>query len=94
MIDGRNFYGQSVKNDMRTFDNIRKNATGQGLSTGCLFDYPYFKSSLKSVAIHLSKKQALNADSKMIQKYLQEVYKILKIQQVYKILKIQQCLHY
>ena len=43
MIHGRNFYGQSVKNDMRTFDNIRKNATGQGLSTGCLFDYPNSK---------------------------------------------------
>ena len=28
MIDGQNFFDQPVKNDMRTYDNIRKIATG------------------------------------------------------------------
>ena len=31
MIDGQNvFFNQSVKNDMQTFNNIRKIRTGQG----------------------------------------------------------------
>ena len=30
MIDGQNFFDQSVKNDLRTYDNIRKITIGQG----------------------------------------------------------------
>ena len=30
MIDGQNFSDQPVKFDMRTYDNIRKDVTGQG----------------------------------------------------------------
>ena len=30
LIDGRNFFDQPIKNDLKTFDNIRKIATGQG----------------------------------------------------------------
>ena len=30
MIDGKNFSDQPVKSDMRTYDYIRKIATGQG----------------------------------------------------------------
>ena len=26
----KNFFDQPIKNDLRTFDNMRKNATGQG----------------------------------------------------------------
>ena len=45
MIVGLNFYYQPVKNDLITYDNIWKIATGQGddYTTGCLLDYPYFK---------------------------------------------------
>ena len=45
MIDGQNFFDQPVKNDIKTYDNIRKTATGQGddYTSGCLLDYPYFK---------------------------------------------------
>ena len=45
MIDGRNFFDQPIKNDLKTYDDIRKIATGQGddYTTGCLLDYPYFK---------------------------------------------------
>ena len=30
VIDGRNFFDQPIKNDLKTYDNIRKIATGQG----------------------------------------------------------------
>ena len=38
MINGKNFFDQPVENNLRTYDNIRKNATGQGddYTTGCL----------------------------------------------------------
>ena len=38
MINGKNFFDQPVVNNLRTYDNIRKNATGQGddYTTGCL----------------------------------------------------------
>ena len=45
MIDGRTFFDQPIKNDLKTQDNIRKIETGQGddYTTGCLLDYPYFQ---------------------------------------------------
>ena len=45
MIEGRNFFDQQFKNNLKTYDNIRKIATGQGnnYTTGCLLVYPYFK---------------------------------------------------
>ena len=47
--DGRNFFNQPIKNDLKTCDNIRKIATGQGddYTTSCLLDYPYFKGILQ-----------------------------------------------
>ena len=40
MIDGKNFFDQPIKNDKITYQNIRKNAIGQGddYTTGCLLD--------------------------------------------------------
>ena len=71
MIDGRNF-DQSVKNDIRTYDNIRKIAIGQGddYTTGCLLDYSYFKEYYKLIAIDLSKQQKLGADPNAINKLI------------------------
>ena len=68
MIDGRKFFDQPVKNDLRTFDNIQKIAIGQGddYTTGCLLDYNYFNNYYKMISIDLSKQQALDADSKAI----------------------------
>ena len=42
MIDGSNFFNQPVKNDLRTYNNIQKIATGQGddYTTGDVLDYP------------------------------------------------------
>ena len=56
MIDGKNFFDQPLTNKFKTFENIRKIATGKGddYTTGCLLDYPYFKENYKMVAIDLS----------------------------------------
>ena len=69
MVDGKNFFDQLVKNNKVTYENIRKNATGQGddYTTGCLLDYIYFKNYCKMIAVDLSKQQALDADPKAIQ---------------------------
>ena len=69
IIDGRNFFYQPIKNDLKIYDNIRKIATGQGddCTTGCLLDYSCFKEHYKLVVIDLSKPQKLDADPKVIQ---------------------------
>ena len=38
---------------MRTYDNIRKIASGQGddYTTGCLLDYNYFKDHYKMIGV-------------------------------------------
>ena len=59
MIDGRNVFDQPVKNNLITYDNIRKTVTGQGddYTTGCLLDYNYCDKYYKMIAIDLSKKK-------------------------------------
>ena len=68
MIDGRNFFDQPVRNNLITYDKIRKIATGQGddYTDGCLLDYHYFKKYYKMLAIDLSKQQALDVELKAI----------------------------
>ena len=55
MIDEKNFFDQTVKNNKIMFENIRKIATSQGddYTTGCFLDYIYFKSYYKMVAVDL-----------------------------------------
>ena len=69
MTNGQSFFDKPVKNDLRTFDNIRKIATGQGddYITDCLLDYNYFNKYYKMIAIDSSKQQALNVYLKAIQ---------------------------
>ena len=69
MIDGKNFFDQSVKNDVITYENIKIIATGQGdyYTTGSLLDYIYFRDNYKIIAIYLNKQQALDADPRRIQ---------------------------
>ena len=57
MIDGRNFFDRLVKNNTRTYENIRKNATvqGDGYTSGRLLDFPYFKENYILDAIDLNK---------------------------------------
>ena len=69
MIDGKNFFDQPIRNDKLIYENILKIATGQGddYTTGYLLDYTYFKKYYKTIAIDLSKQQALDADPRAIQ---------------------------
>ena len=69
MIDGKNFFDQPINSMNKTYENIRKIATGKGddYTTGCLLDYSYFKENYKMIAIDLSKQQALDADPRAIQ---------------------------
>ena len=64
MIDEKNVFYQSGKNDLRTHDHIRKTVTGEGddYRADCLLDYPYFKKYYKMITIDLSKEQVLDAD--------------------------------
>ena len=45
-----NFFDQPIKNNLKTYDNIRKIATGQGddYTTSCLLDYNYFNKYYKN----------------------------------------------
>ena len=69
MIDGKYFFDQPVKNNVKTYDNIRKVLSGQGddWTTGCLQDCVYFNNCHKMIAIDLSEQQALNAHPKRMQ---------------------------
>ena len=68
MIHGQNVFDQPVRNDLITYDGIRKIATGQGYdyATGCLLDYNYFEKYCKTIAIDLSKQQALDTEQAAI----------------------------
>ena len=67
MIDGRNLFDQPINTMNKTYENIRRIATGQGddYTTGCLLDY--FKENYKLIPIDLSKEKALDADPRAIQ---------------------------
>ena len=69
MIDGRNFFDQPINSMSKTYENIRKIATGKGddYTTGCLLDYPYFKENYKMIAVDLSRQNELDADPRAIQ---------------------------
>ena len=69
MIHGKNFFDQPIISIIKTYENIRKTAPGQGdyYTTGCLLDYSYFRAHYKMIAIDLSKQQALDADPRAIQ---------------------------
>ena len=75
MIDGRNFFDQTVKNNLITYDDIRKITIGQGdyYTTGCLLDYYYFNNYYKMIAIDLSKQQALDVDNTRVFFIIEEV---------------------
>ena len=57
MIDGKNFFDQTINSLIKTYENIRKMATcqGDGYTTSYLLDYSYFKDHYKVITIDLSK---------------------------------------
>ena len=66
MIDGRNVFDQTVKDNLITYGSIWKMSNGQGdnYTTGCMLDYPYFKNYCKMIATDWSKQQTLDSDLK------------------------------
>ena len=69
MIDGRNFFDQPINSINKTYENIRKIATGKGdyYTTGCFLDYPYLKENYKMIAIDLSRQNELDVGLRAIQ---------------------------
>ena len=53
MTEERNVFDQLAKNEIRTYEQIRKIATGQGddYITNCVLDFPYFKNNYKMIGI-------------------------------------------
>ena len=52
-IDGRNFYGQSINDLIKQFDEVRKVSTGQGddYTTDCLLDFAYFEKNYRLIQV-------------------------------------------
>ena len=76
MIDGQNVFDQPVKNNLRTFDNIRNISIGQGddYTTDRILDYNYFNEYYKMIVIDLSKQQHFVMIQKQYKKLiLQEI---------------------
>ena len=73
LIDNRNFYDQSVNDQIKKHEEIRKTATGQGYdyTTECLLEDHY-----QLIAVDLSKQKQLGADLRAIQQ--SEFYGMLK----------------
>ena len=68
MMNGKNVFDQTIKNDIRTYDNIKKVSADKGDSytTSCLLDFVYFKTDHKMIAIDLSKEHVLDSNPKAI----------------------------
>ena len=68
MINGRNVFDQPINSMNKTYENIRKIATGKGddYTTGCLLDYLYFKENYKMIAIDLSRQNQLDSDPNLL----------------------------
>ena len=69
MINRKNFLDQPLKSCVKTYNSIRKIATGQekDYATGYLGNNNHFKKYCNMIVIDLSKQQALDAGPKAIQ---------------------------
>ena len=69
IIDGRNFYDNSIESGIEKNKELKKVMIGKGedYTTGSLLDYNYFKKHYKLVAVDLSKQKELDADPRSIQ---------------------------
>ena len=69
IIDGRNFYDNSIESDIEKYRELKKVKIGKGedYTTGSLLDFNYFDKHYKLVAADLSKQKELDADPRAIQ---------------------------
>ena len=63
LIDGKNFYDQPIKDQIKKYDETRKTATEKGddYTTGRLLDYQYFKDHYQLIAVDLSKQKRIRS---------------------------------
>ena len=67
-MDGRHLYDQAINNPIKKYEKFREIATGQDdYTTGCLLHYSQFKNNYRLIAVDLSKKKALDSDTRAIQ---------------------------
>ena len=57
MVNEINFLDHPIRNDIKTYGNIRKVTTGKGddYPATYLIDYPFFKNNYKTIVIELNK---------------------------------------
>ena len=67
MIDGQNLFDQSVKNNIRIYDDILKIVIDQedDYVTSCLLHYLFLHEHFKLITIYVSKQQAMDAIKKI-----------------------------
>ena len=60
-INVRHFFDQTINDNTKVCENIRRIGTGKedDFTFDCLLDYPYFKENYMMIAIDLSQQQAL-----------------------------------
>ena len=65
LIDGKILCDESINDQIKRYDEIRKTATWQrdNYTTGCLLDYQYFKNHYQLTAVDLSKQKEVDANS-------------------------------
>ena len=68
IIDGRNFYDNSIESDIEKYRELKKVMIGKGedYTKGSLLYYNYFDKHYKLVAVDLSKQKELDADPRAI----------------------------
>ena len=66
MINKQNIFDHPVKINLRTYNKIRKIASGQGndYTASSLLDYNYCNKYYKMIALDLSRQQAVDTDPK------------------------------
>ena len=59
LIDGRNLYDQTINDQIKKYDEVRKIATvqGDGYTAGCFSDHQHFKDHFQLLANYLSKQE-------------------------------------
>ena len=62
LINGLNFYDQSISDEIKKYDELRKLCAGKGddYTTGSRLDYKNFKNHYNIVACNLSKQKELD----------------------------------
>ena len=67
-IDWRSFYYQPINDSIKQYHEIIKTSAGQGddNTIGCLLDFACLEKNYKLIAVDLSKRKSLDADSRAI----------------------------